>query len=240
MSSVDRIPARTGTPRSYWVKESAFGIWFLNTYTWRQRVLRIALNDLARLLPSRPVRPAILDIGCGRGNSFALLETQFQPQRIAGIEIDPALLADAVRAGSQCSCRVDVTLGNAEQLPYPDASFDVLFCHQSFHHIVKHREAMQEFYRVLKPGGLLLFAESCKRFIHSLPIRLLFRHPMQVQKTADEYIALIRDSGFKLDDSAISKPYLWWSRPDAGALEWFGFSLPKQPEPTLVNLVAVK
>lgn len=182
MSSVDRIPARTGTPRSYWVKESAFGIWFLNTYTWRQRVLRIALNDLARLLPSRPVRPAILDIGCGRGNSFALLETQFQPQHIAGIEIDPALLADAVRAGSQCSCRVDVTLGNAEQLPYPDASFDVLFCHQSFHHIVKHREAMQEFYRVLKPGGLLLFAESCKRFIHSLPIRLLFRHPMQVQK----------------------------------------------------------
>ncbi|ANE54641.1 class I SAM-dependent methyltransferase [Methylomonas sp. DH-1] len=240
MSSVDRIPARTGTPRSYWVKESAFGIWFLNTYTWRQRVLRIALNDLARLLPSRPVRPAILDIGCGRGNSFALLETQFQPQRIAGIEIDQALLADAVRAGSQCSCRVDVTLGNAEQLPYPDASFDVLFCHQSFHHIVKHREAMQEFYRVLKPGGLLLFAESCKRFIHSLPIRLLFRHPMQVQKTADEYIALIRDSGFKLDDSAISKPYIWWSRPDAGALEWFGFSLPKQPEPTLVNLVAVK
>lgn len=240
MSSVDRIPARTGTPRSYWVKESAFGIWFLNTYTWRQRVLRIALNDLARLLPFRPVRPAILDIGCGRGNSFALLQTQFQPQHIAGIEIDPALLADAVRAGSQCSCRVDVTLGNAEQLPYPDASFDVLFCHQSFHHIVKHREAMQEFYRVLKPGGLLLFAESCKRFIHSLPIRLLFRHPMQVQKTADEYIALIRDSGFKLDDSAISKPYLWWSRPDAGALEWFGFSLPKQPEPTLVNLVAVK
>ncbi|OAI11804.1 methyltransferase [Methylomonas koyamae] len=240
MSSVDRIPARTGTPRSYWVKESAFGIWFLNTYTWRQRVLRIALNDLARLLPSRPVRPAILDIGCGRGNSFALLETQFQPQRIAGIEIDPALLADATRAGCQCSCRVDVTLGNAEQLPYPDASFDVLFCHQSFHHIVKHREAMAEFYRVLKPGGLLLFAESCKRFIHSLPIRLLFRHPMQVQKTADEYIALIRDSGFKLDDSAISKPYIWWSRPDAGALEWFGFSLPKQPEPTLVNLVAVK
>ncbi|MCQ8181777.1 methyltransferase domain-containing protein [Methylomonas sp. SURF-1] len=240
MSSANLTPPPAGTPRTYWVKESAFGIWFLNTYTWRQRVLRIALNDLARLLPSPPLRPAILDIGCGRGNSFALLDQQFQPKHIAGIEIDPALLADAARAGRKCSCPVDVALGNAEQLPFPDASFDLLFCHQSFHHIVQHRRAMQEFHRVLKPGGLLLFAESCKRFIHSLPIRLLFRHPMQVQKTADEYIALIRDSGFKLDDAAISRPYLWWSRPDIGALEWFGFSLPQRPEPTLVNLVAVK
>jgi ubiquinone/menaquinone biosynthesis C-methylase UbiE len=99
---------------------------------------------------------------------------------------------------------------------------------------------MQEFYRVLKPGGVLLFAESCKKFIHSLSIRLLFRHPMAVQKTAEEYLELIRQTGFQVRPDAISKPYLWWSRPDFGAMEWFGFKIPENREETLVNLVAVK
>jgi ubiquinone/menaquinone biosynthesis C-methylase UbiE len=63
-----------------------------------------------------------------------------------------------------------------------------VFCHQTFHHIVEQEAAMAEFFRVLKPGRVLLFAESTRRYIHSLPIRLLFRHPMEVQKTAEEYI----------------------------------------------------
>lgn len=92
----------------------------------------------------------------------------------------------------------------------------------------------------MKPGGLLLFAESTRRYIHSLPIRLLFRHPMEVQKTADEYISLIRATGFDLPPARISLPYLWWSRPDIGFLEWIGLPVPVQREETLVNAVAIK
>lgn len=99
---------------------------------------------------------------------------------------------------------------------------------------------MQEFFRVLKPGGVLLFAESTRRYIHSLPIRLLFRHPMEIQKTAAEYLGLLRGAGFDLPDERISMPYLWWSRPDLGALEWFGFKVPQKREETLVNAVAIK
>jgi SAM-dependent methyltransferase len=227
-------------PTTKWIKESAFGIWFLNTYTWRERVLRIALNDLQQLIPKQPIQPLILDVGCGRGNAFQLLAEQFQPKLIAGIEIDIELLPDTLRVAERCTCPVLVLAGNIEVLPLEEHSVDVVFCHQSFHHIIQHRQAMLEFHRVLKPGGLLLFAESCKRFIHSLPIRLLFRHPMTVQKTAEQYIQLIRSSGFDLDDSQISMPYLWWSRPDIGALEWLGWSLPVPQEATLVNLVAIK
>ncbi len=80
-------------------------------------------------------------------------------------------------------------------------------------------EAIQEYFRVLKPGGVLLFAESTKRYIDSWIIRLFFRHPMSVQKTADEYIALIRGAGFSVLERQISYPYLWWSREDFAILE---------------------
>ena len=63
---------------------------------------------------------------------------------------------------------------------------------------------------------------------------------MEAQKTAEEYIELIRQTGFQVHPDAISKPYLWWSRPDFGAMEWFGLKVPEVREETLVNLVAVK
>ncbi len=224
-----------------WVKESSFGIWFLSSNIWLNHVLNRALNDLQTLIPDKQAAyRTILDIGCGRGNSFELLDERFCPKTICAIEIDKALLKDAVHHGQQCHAQVTVTLGNAEILPYPDNNFDMLFCHQSFHHIIKHELAMQEFYRVLKPGGTLLFAESCRKFIHSLSIRLLFRHPMEVQKTANEYLTLIQKTGFRILPKSISKPYLWWSRWDLGTFEWLGLPLPKNREETLLNLVATK
>ena len=63
---------------------------------------------------------------------------------------------------------------------------------------------------------------------------------MDVQKTAEEYIQLIRDTGFELADDQISKPYLWWSRADLGMLEWLGVSPPEDREETMINLVATK
>lgn len=63
---------------------------------------------------------------------------------------------------------------------------------------------------------------------------------MEMQRSADEYLAMIRAHGFVFGKENISLPYLWWSRSDLGALEWFGFGVPEQREETLVNVVAVK
>lgn len=229
------------TTRTTWVKESTFGIWFLDTNIWLNHVLIAALNDLETLMPcSLPSYPKILDIGCGRGRAFKLLDERFSPELITAIEIDETLLKDAIKQGQKCRSHVTITTGNAELMPYPDNSFDMIFCHQSFHHIIEHEQAMQEFYRVLKAGGLLLFAESCREFIHSLAIRMLFRHPMGVQKTADEYLELITKIGFARTPESISKPYLWWSRWDLGTLDWLGLPIPKNRAETLLNLVAIK
>lgn len=226
------------------VKETRFGDWFLNTNMWKIRVLDRALNDLQRLMGGRAAEHAkILDVGCGFGHSFEALAKRFHPAIIVGLDADPALEQRAGKSAQRCSSKVQLHAANASAIVgIDDASFDLVFCHQTFHHIVAQEAAMAEFFRVLKPGGMLLFAESTKRYIYTPQIKYLFRHPMHVQKTAEEYIDIIRKAGFDLPNARISLPFLWWSRPDCGMFEFLGFPVPKEREreETLVNAVAIK
>src|SRR5436853_193684 len=82
----------------------------------------------------------------------------------------------------------ETRIGDLSALEMPGESVDIVFCHQTFHHLTRQEETLAEFHRVLKPGGLLLFAESTLAYIESWIIRLLFRHPMDVQRSAGEYM----------------------------------------------------
>ncbi len=223
------------------VEETRFGVWFLATQTWYVHVLQRALNDLERLLQPRAASyPVILDVGCGQGKSLIELSRRFAPQQIIAVDADPDARQRAALSIAQCSVPVTFHHSNAAQLPLADHSVDMVFCHQTLHHIVAQEAALAEFYRVLKPGGVLLLAESTRKYIHSWMIRLLFRHPMHVQRTADEYLAMIKHAGFDVSPERVSLPYLWWSRNDLGMLEWLGIAPPRDREETLVNTVAIK
>ncbi len=224
------------------VPETAFGKWFLQTNTWTVHVLDCAIKDLVRLIPDRrPIYPVVADVGCGWGRSLKKLSDQFSPQRLIGMDIDPAMLAASAKEAANAGLQAEFINCSSSRLALPDNSVDLLFCHQTFHHLIDQEQAIREFFRVLKPGGVLLFAESTRRYIHSWIIRLLFRHPMEVQKSAPEYLALVRSAGFDVASESISYPYLWWSREDLGVRErWFGIAPPREREETLVNLVASK
>ena len=73
--------------------------------------------------------------------------------------------------------KVEFLKGDCAAIALPDKSIDLMFCHQTFHHLVYQGKALAEFYRILKPGGLLLFAESTRAYIDTWFIRILFRHP---------------------------------------------------------------
>jgi SAM-dependent methyltransferase len=223
------------------VPETRIGFWFLGTETWTRSVIRVALNDLERLIPDRKSSyPVVLDVGCGQGKSFRPLVEHFSPQRLIGIDAEEKCLARARDEASKERIPIELRRRDLAALDLADASVDLVFCHQTFHHLIRQEEALREFHRVLKPGGVLLFAESTRAYIHSWIIRLLFRHPMHLQRSADEYMALIRANGFQFGPQNVSLPYLWWSRTDLGALEFFGFGVPAQREETLINLAATK
>ena len=224
------------------VPETAFGKWFLQTNTWKVHVLERAIKDLERLIPDRsPAYAVVADVGCGWGHSLKKLNDRFSPQRLIGMDIDPEMLAASAKEAANSGVQVEFVNCSSSRLTLPDDSVDLLFCHQTFHHLIDQEQAIREFFRVLKPGGVLLFAESTRRYIHSWIIRLLFRHPMEVQKSAPEYLALIRSAGFNVSPESISYPYLWWSREDLGMIErWFGIKPPSEREETLINLVASK
>jgi len=228
-----------------YVEETRFGFWFLRTHTWQHHVLRVAINDLRRLFSSTPPSGAVLlDAGCGQGKSFSHLKQVFAPTRFLGVDADPHSLTLSSAEAQRQGIDVELIGSDCASLQLPDASVDLLFCHQTFHHLVEQEKALDEFYRVLKPGGYLLFAESTKAYIDTWVIRWLFRHPMQVQKSAGQYLDMLRGRGFEFGSQNVSYPYLWWSRSkDFGLLERFGLRRPApfgQREETLVNVVARK
>ncbi|MDH2080758.1 class I SAM-dependent methyltransferase [Pseudomonas atacamensis] len=228
-----------------YVEETRFGLWFLRSHTWQHHVLRVAINDLRGLFSEPlPERPVLLDAGCGQGKSFGHLRQTFAPQRLIGVDADPHSLQLSAEEATRLGMPVELIGSDCATLNVADASVDLLFCHQTFHHLVEQEKALAEFYRVLKPGGYLLFAESTEAYIDTWVIRWLFRHPMHVQKSAAGYLQMIREQGFEFAERNVSYPYLWWSRSkDFGLLERLGLSKPKQfgeREETLVNVVARK
>lgn len=239
--SLDSAVTATADCNEDWIRESRFGRWFLSTDIWRRYVLSEALDLLVGIL-GRPVQSGahVLDIGCGQGSAFGLLDEALGPVRITGVDIDGELVDRAASEAGRLDCEPRVVRASALQLPLNDASVDVIFCHQLLHHMTCQADALTEMVRVLCPGGLLLMSESCRCFIESSLVRFLFRHPMAAQKAAEDYIDLIRVAGFVVADDDIETAAPWWSRRDFGlgpALGWAGAS---EHVPTEVFVVGRK
>lgn len=97
----------------------------------------------------------ILDIGCGTGVLALAIKRQYPNLEVAGIDPDPKALARADRKAKHSQLGVEFTRAFAEELPYPDASFDRVASSFMFHHVPDGAKAgmLREAYRVLRVGG---------------------------------------------------------------------------------------
>jgi SAM-dependent methyltransferase len=73
-------------------------------------------------------------------------------------DLSPGMVAAALRNAENLGLDVDGRVADAEQIPYDDATFDVVVGHAVLHHIPNLDAAFREVLRVLKPGGRFVFA----------------------------------------------------------------------------------
>lgn len=99
---------------------------------------------------------AVLDLACGTG--VVAVTAARRGARVQGLDLSPVLLAHARESAAQAGVVIEFSEGDAEDLPYPDDSFDVVL--SQFGHMFAPRPemAVREMLRVLRPGGRLAFS----------------------------------------------------------------------------------
>lgn len=144
-----------------------------------------------------------LDAGAGRGiASYALACDGFE---VTALEPDPSDLvgSGAIRSlAREASLPITVEENLSEQLPFADASFDVIFARAVLHHIADLPAAMREFWRVLRPGGVFVAArEHAVSSVADLPA-FFGAHPLHHRYGGENahplgfYQQAILDAGF--------------------------------------------
>jgi SAM-dependent methyltransferase len=104
-----------------------------------------ALRDLARTLGAQ----TILEVGCGTGRWLAEMRTV--ADRCYGIDPSKGMLAQAHARNAP----IWLTRGRGESLPFPDATFDLVYCVNAIHHMDGQQAFIQEARRLLRNGGAL-------------------------------------------------------------------------------------
>ncbi len=140
---VDRFNRWASTYDRHWMQRIMFG-------PIQRTVLQLAAEQV-----SRP--GAILDVGCGTGKLLKSAETRFPGARLVGIDVAIEMVKYAQTSNPTGTIQFQQAM--AEELPFPNASFDLVFSTMTFHHWPNQTRGLAEVARILTPGGRWLLAD---------------------------------------------------------------------------------
>ncbi|WP_433360242.1 class I SAM-dependent methyltransferase [Actinoplanes sp. CA-142083] len=158
-------------------------IWFTGTREW---------------LGSR-ARGRVLEVAVGTGRNLPFYPRDVE---LSGIELSPSMLAIAHKRAADEGRLADLREGNAEHLPYADASFDTVTCALSLCAIPSPPAAIAEMHRVLAPGGRLVLVDHVRSTWP--PLRAAQRLAERITiRTAGEHftrrqLPLVEAAGFRV------------------------------------------
>jgi SAM-dependent methyltransferase len=128
-------------------------------HPWAQAMRRLALDLLRRCLGDA-AQPVVLDAGCGAGGFLCECGREFNGSVLTGFDLSLVGLKAAQDRGLQ-----RLTAARAGEIPFPRGEFDVVVCHDVLQHLTsgESARALEEFARVLRPGGRLLLRTAARR-----------------------------------------------------------------------------
>lgn len=98
----------------------------------------------------------ILDLGCGTAELMSQIISEDSSRHLTGIDLSEEMLKIA---RNKLGKKATFILDDAENLPFADQSFDIVYCNDSFHHYPHPQLVLMEIYRVLKPEGTFLIGD---------------------------------------------------------------------------------
>jgi ubiquinone/menaquinone biosynthesis C-methylase UbiE len=142
------------------VKSSAAKLYAREAAAYDQRWAAYTRGSLDRLVAGLAFigGEAVLDVPCGTGELACRLFERWPNLRMQGVDLSPEMLR--VAAG-KLGDAVPLHAASADALPFPNAIFDAVVCANSFHYFADPAEALNEFRRVLRPGGALTIVDWC-------------------------------------------------------------------------------
>jgi ubiquinone/menaquinone biosynthesis C-methylase UbiE len=105
-----------------------------------------------------------LEIGSGTGYFSLNLLQLGVIESLTATDISAGMLNRLATTAAGLGLEVETAQTEAEELPFPDESFDLVFGHAVLHHIPDLDRAFAEFHRVLRPGGAIAFAGEPSRY----------------------------------------------------------------------------
>ena len=166
----------------------------------------------------------IIDVGCGIGGSTLHLAQKFG-SNATGITLSPVQASRAKERAREAGLdsRVNFEVANALDMPFADNTFDLVWSLESGEHMPDKAKFLSECYRVLKPGGKMIFATWCHRETDSVAGDLTpseVAHLKEIYRvyclpyviSLSEYRQIATECGFqdlKSDDWSIAVEPFW-------------------------------
>jgi ubiquinone/menaquinone biosynthesis C-methylase UbiE len=129
---------------------------------WYASLTKKSLDDFKalaqRIAQQIPPRCSVLEVAPGPGY-FAIELAKLGDYRIKGLDISETFVEIARANAANASVEVDFRRGNASAMPFRNGKFDFLLCRAAFKNFSDPQGALEEMYRVLKPGGQALIID---------------------------------------------------------------------------------
>lgn len=165
------------------------------TPLYDQMVRRFMREDMLRghLVMQADILPGmrVLDLGCGTGSLTVMIKQSHLMSDVYGLDADPQVLKLARSKAKQANVKIAYEQGMAYQLPYPDAWFDRVVTSLVLHHLTteQKQQALNEVYRVLRPGGKFFILDFGKP--RSLYTRIVSQILSRTEQVDDNIRGLI-------------------------------------------------